>query len=301
MLAKENITDGLTDDDSVELIKLLYNYSITIKTTDLSEFEDGLKYTKFLKNEANSWECPANLNFPSETKEYNEQAKPECVLSSKVYDGIKNNQAVLTWLKNHLGMKELTRVNFVKYILKHHDYISPENALDVGKLLFLSWKSDHFLDDEECCKLIQNYPFLSMSGELKSIGNLYLGSKYKPEDDIEPVYDDKSMFISGDYACQEDVNDWSFFFKQCGVGFKLGISQFEVERTNPLVSRYGFLEDAAKKFRNKEHKYTNYFSFSNKIINIKFKLNYFSFVNPDNPNYDLDKFNMKFFFKGPKL
>lgn len=290
LLRNGGITDSLTDDDDVELIQFLSTYTSGLKdANNASEFVQDLCHTIFLKNESNGWECPKRLNLPSETSEYNEQAKPECILSSKVYDRIKSNRKILTWLKDDLGIKKLTRINFVKFILEHHDYISPENALEVGNLLFLSWRDDHFLDDEKCCELIQNYPFLSQNGELKPIGTLYLGSKYKPEDDIEPIYNDKSMFISDDYVCNEEVNDWSFFFKKCGAGFKLGISLFEVERSHPLIIQYNFLEEAAHKFRDKDHYYAKWGNIINPIENIKIKLHYFSFIDPEKPKYDLDK------------
>ena len=291
LLGKKITTDGLSDDDDVKLIKFLCSYTSGLKdANDITEFEKGLRHTAFLKNEENGWGCPANMNLPSETSEYNEQAKQHCILNARVYDRIKYNKAILKWLKDSMGIKELTRINFVKFILKHQDYISPENALEVGNLLFLSWRDDHFLDDEKCCKLIKDYPFLTKNGELKPIVGLYLGSKYKPEDDIEPIYNDNSMFISDEYANNEDVNDWSFFFKKCGVGFKLGISELEIKESQIQTnSHYAFLAEAIKKFGNRDHPYAKYYGFANPIENIKFKLHYFSFIDPQNTNFDLDK------------
>ena len=292
LLGEDDTTDGLSDNDDIELIQYLYTFSKGMKDSKNDvEFEKGLRHTAFLKNEDNGWGCPANLNIPSETSEYNDQVKPDYILSTKVYDSIKNNHAQLKWLKDNLGIKELTRINFVKFLLEHHDYISPENALEVGNLLYLSWKEDHFLDDEQCGKLIQDYPFMSKNGVLEPIVNLYLGSKYKPEDDIEPIYTDKSMFISDEYASYGNVDDWSFFLKKCGVGFKLGISEFEIKASQEQnIPQYLFLEEAALKFRDKDHHYANYFGFPNPIENIKFKLYYFSFIDPQTPNYELDKF-----------
>ena len=282
ILNAQRLFEGLEEEDNVKLIEFLYNYAHSLKES--SKFQEELRHCPFLLDANGNWDCPLNLFLPSEFKEHNEQAEDVNFLNEQVLDGIKPD--VLSWLKDDMGMKELDDRGFVKYLIGHSDFITTENAVSIGKYLFKLWQRFNFLDEDNCSKEIRDLPFLAQDGSLKPICNLYLGSKYKPEDDIEPIHPDKSLFISDEYSTESDEDDWAFFLKKCGIGYKISITE---ELVSSQDAEYDFLKESATTFRDKPHSKTGYYGFKNPIINIKFRLYYFSIIDPKKPDYELDK------------
>lgn len=286
ILSDSHMMSELSAANDIELIQYLCHYSIGLKdTTDKTKFDDELKHCPFLLDEENNWDCPLNIYLPSDFKEHNEQADGVTFLNDIILRGVRNDIIVFSWLKDCMGLKELDDSGFVKYLLCHPDFINTDNAISIGKYLFKLWKRFNFFE-EEYSQGINSLLFISKDGSLRPICNLYLGSKYRPDDDIEAIYPNKSLFISDDYASENDEDDWSFFLKKCGIGFKIDISEEIVESKEV---EYGFLTQCATTFRDKPHSRTGYCGFQNPIVNINFRLYYFSIIDPQTPNYALDK------------
>ena len=284
ILSDSNILNGLSIENNIELVYFLCNYSIGLKDTkQKTKFDKELQHCPFLLAEDKIWDCPLNIYFPSQFKVHNIQSEGVKFLNTLILDKVINDSVVYSWLKDCMGLKELNDRSFVEYLLCHPDFINAGNAISIGTYLFKNFHSYEEVFFQE----IKNLLFLSKDGSLKPICNLYLGSKYKPDDDIEALCSDKSLFISDDYVSENNVDDWAFFLKKCGIGFKIDISEEIVEAKNIEDE---FLTKCATAFSKKPHSKSGYLGFENPIINIQFRLYYFSIIDPHTPNYVLDKF-----------
>lgn len=283
LISDGDVMNSLSSSDDASLIKFLCQYSSDTSKMDgidRSSFIDELSHVAFIMDENGEIDSANNLFFPSDFRDQNTQTSDVVFVNSDVYNLIRQDSIVIDWLKA-LGVRELSNASFVDYLLAHPDYITTSNALEIGTFLFNAWKEDNFIDRDNNAKEIKELNFLTKSGRLAPICNLFLGSQYKPEDDLELVISDDDIFISDDYANPRQVEDWAFFLKKCGVGYKIGISEKIVDAQ---YSGYSFLTDAAQAFSGRRHNYTGYWGYQNPIIRIKAKLNYFSFVNPSQPN-----------------
>lgn len=276
------ITSGMSIEDDITLVRFLFDYydKSGIDMDSLSDiailYDDEGKFRRF--NE---------LFFPSDFQRRNSETSDVFILNEDIYDNIKNDTALIEWLES-LGVRELSNDSFVEYILDHNDYITEDNALSIGRFLFQVWKKENFLDRGLNSDKIKDLHFLANDGKLHPISNLYLGSQYKPEDDMESAYDQPEQYISDDYPERIDsVDDWSFFLKKCGVSYKIRIVAKDYIAKELKLE---FIQKTEESFRDYPHSRTNYCGFKNSIEKIHFQVSYFPFIKFDTPKYDLDKF-----------
>lgn len=294
LISDESISSSLTIQDDVRLVRFLYGYCQTLSEKSLAlneSFNNSLGLCAFLFDDKQELKKPSDVFFPSTYRRRNSQASDVSLLNEDLYEDIEQDDNIVSWL-NDIGVEELSNITFLEYILEHPAYITTENAIEIGTFLFDTWKKDNYLERGNYTSRIKDLNFLSQEGNLQPLCNLYLGSVYSPEDDIEPVYSDNELFISDKYGQVGNIGDWSYFLKKCGVGYKIGIAE-KVYSASSLS--YPFLAEAAESFRHCKHSYTNYRSWNgnvwlNLLEGIKFRLHYFSFVDPARPNYDFDKF-----------
>lgn len=284
LLADSNATAGISVQDDVKLIRFLHDFFGQLPNH--SDYRDSLADTSFLLDEDGVLRRPNELFFPSNYQEQNDEASNVAILDGTVFDDIKADSTLTDWLSS-LGMRDLSNMSFVDYLFSHPDYITQENALSIGRFLFNVWKQENFLEQESYSENIRNLNFLAKDGQLRPICNLYLGSQYRPDDDMEVVNPLAELYVSDEYPEGRTVEDWAFFLKKCGAIYKIGISETDYS-VNDL--NFSFLQSTADAFRLSPHRYTNYCGFVNPIINIHFRLSYFTFIDFDNPNYDLDRF-----------
>ena len=285
LLADHETLQGITVQGDTKLIRFLYEH-FNLPTNQSVSYKEALADTSILLDEDGTLRRPNELFFPSNYQEQNDEASNVAILNGELYDSIKNDSAIITWLTS-LGMRDLSNMSFVEYLFAHPDYITSENALTIGRFLFNVWKQENFLEHASYSEKIRNLCFLAKDGQLRPICNLYLGSQYRPDDDMEIVNPRNDLFISDDYPEGRTTEDWAFFLKKCGAIHKIGIAEKD-------YSTYGlgfsFLQRTAEAFRDCPHNYTNYCGFKNPILDIHFRVSYFTFIDFNNPNYDLDKF-----------
>lgn len=288
LLDDGSVISELSTSEDIKLIRFLYDYSTNLAGLSVAQndsFREALRRAPFLLDEVGDLRQPTDLFFPSPYGEQIREASDVHLLNEEVYEWLVADQSILEWLHS-IGLRDLSNMTFVIYLFEHPSYITKENAISVGRFLFDVSKKEGFLENKEYAKKIKDLEFLTKNGELRPISTLYLGSKYRPEDDMETVLPDGDLYVSDDYSATQNVDDWSYFLKRCGAGYKIGIS----ERIYTSSERYDFLQQAAESFSVSRHHYTGYCGFQNPIINIKFRLNYFTFIDSKNPNYDLDRF-----------
>lgn len=288
------LTDGIDAEGDAKLIRHLYKYCKSLSNSTFvanDTFVNSLKFCTFILDDDFQLQKPLDLFFPSSFKERNSQASDVPLINDDVYDGIKRDQDIVDWLHS-MGVGNLSNLSFLDYVLEHPDYITLDNAIEIGSFIFDTWKTDNYLEDNKYSSKIKDLCFLSKEGDLQPLCNLYLGSLYCPEDDLEPIYDNKQLFISDEYARHGGSEDWAFFLKKCGIGYKIGIAG---KLYSPLDLSYPFVSETRDSFRHCKHGYTNYRSgngnvWENLLEKIKFRLFYFSVIDPNAPNYSLDKY-----------
>ena len=285
LLSDSDITSGISVQDDIKLIHFLHNH-FEQPSNQIGSYRDALSDTSILYDEEGRLRRPNELFFPSNFQEQNEEASNVAILNNDINDNIKSDSSMISWLKS-LGMRELSNMSFIEFLFDNPSYITSKNALSIGRFLFNVWKQDNFLEKESYAEEIRNLCFLAKDGQLRPICNLYLGSMYRPEDDMEIIHPQTDLYISDDYPEGADVEDWSFFLKKCGAIHRIGISEKDYS-TSELG--FSFIQRTADAFRDCPHSKTNYCGFKNPIFDIHFRVSYFTFINFNWPRYELDKF-----------
>lgn len=289
-LSNDTLLSGITIDRDKDLLNYLHDFCHNEKI-ESSEIENLLPHTKIIIDDNNELNKAEDLFFPAIDNDLDESDNKLSFINSELYNSL--SAEIKAWLgPEGLGIRELSKASVVEHILSHPESINPDNALEIGRFLYSAWKKENFLDYSDNSSKIKALPFLTKKQDVVPLCNLYLSSNYRPEDDLEPVFEDID-YISTDYVKEGEWEDWSFFLKKCGIRHKIGISSTILSARSDegkmYLNKYGFLSDAVDSFRDKKHHYTGYCGFKNPIININLTLNYFSYINPDEPNFDLYK------------
>lgn len=290
LISRKDVIPNMSPENNAKLVLFLHNYMQSLSELSLqdnNEFKESLKHCSFLLDGKKTPKIPQDLFFPSDFNDKYIGAQDVDYLNNVVYDEIKDDDKIIDWL-HLLGVQSSSQTTLVEYILSHPDYVTTDNAISVGRFLFSAWKKENFLDRNDCKEKIKDVPFLSKFGTLSPATNLYLGSKYHPEDDMETVLQDKTLYVSDDYPeNKSSIEDWSFFFKKCGVGSKVGVS----ERVySEYELNYPFIKQVSESFSKVKHRYQGYRGYRNPVINIKYRINYFNFIRAEHPNEKTDKY-----------
>lgn len=285
LLADSATTSGISLQDDIKLIRFLFEY-FQQPQNRLDSYRESLADTSILYDEDGDLRRPNELFFPSDFQEQNAEASDVSILNEAIYDSVKDDSPLVEWLTS-LGMRDLSNMSFVEYLFAHPDYITSDNALSIGRFLFNVWKQENFLEQSSYSEKIKNLCFLAKDGQLRPICNLFLGSKYKPDDDMESVNPQADLYVSDDYPEGRDSEDWAFFLKKCGAIYKIGLAEKDY---STFDLSFGFLRESANKFADYPHPRRNYWNYYNPIERIHFRLWYFTFIDFRNPRPELDAF-----------
>ena len=206
----EKAFDNIEPCIDVKLIDFLFEYYLQNRS-EQEELITVLQDTRFLLDEEGNLSCPHDLFFPSQYKERNELAEDAIFLHNIVNEHLESNKQEFNWV-SQLGVEELSDITFIQNVICKSDYITKENSIEVTRFLFESNLNHNIFDEIDDCYL-SRLQFLTKQGNLEYASDLYLGSKYKPEVDIEPYFDE-DIFVSEDYCEDEDnitqVSDLDF-------------------------------------------------------------------------------------------
>lgn len=254
--------ENISPEFNAKLIDFLFGYYMQNKT-EQEEFVSILQSTQFILDDKASLCIPGDLFFPSTYKEQNELAEDAKLLNQNVYDLIESNNAIIDWLSK-LGVESLSDVTFIKNVICKSGYVTKDNSIEVIRYLFEINRNINIFE-EIGDYYFSNLKFLTKNNTLAEANSLYLGSFYKPDVDIEKVYDG-DIYVSEDYSQNEDATEWNLFFKKMGVHSSLVISQVRLKDTK----NYSLLSDLKSKFE-KEYNVGSwgthfYYSFSSFLI-----------------------------------
>lgn len=250
LITDKSITNGISISDDIKLIRFLYNY-FQNPANRSDSYKKILANASILYDEEENLCRTQELFFPSDFKGQNDEANNVAILNELIYENIKEDSSIIDWLSS-IGMRDLSNMSFVEYLFSNHDYITKENAISIGRFLFNVWKEENFLEKGSNAEEIRNLCFLSKDGQLRPISNLYLGSLYRPDDDMESVCENNSLYISDEYP-DGSIEDWAFFLKKCGAMYKIGLA--EKDFTADELG-FNYIQKTAEVFKDCPHRYT---------------------------------------------
>lgn len=240
----EKAFDNIEPYIDVKLIDFLFEYYLQNRS-EQEELITVLQDTRFLLDEEGNLSCPHDLFFPSQYKERNELAEDAIFLHNIVNEHLESNKQEFNWI-SQLGVEELSDITFIQNVICKSDYITKENSIEVTRFLFESNLNHNIFDEIDDCYL-SRLQFLTKQGNLEYASDLYLGSKYKPEVDIEPYFDE-DIFVSEDYCEDEDnISEWNLFLSKLGVNSTLELRLNRLDETEDII----FLQNIKDKFEEK--------------------------------------------------
>lgn len=212
----EDAFTSMSVEEDARLVKFLYDYYLENKSEQRA-FLENLSSTKFILSSNGVMNSPSELQFPSDFK--NEFSEDALVMDKALYrilGGLES--AVCTWLAE-LGLQKASDLSVIKQVICRPGFITEENALDVGKFLFRVYKREKDLFSH--IPNTYNIMLLTQKGNLIKPKEAYLSSAYRPDVDLEAVYDE-DIFVSIDYIDDDRDRDlYRAFFRELGVSYSL--------------------------------------------------------------------------------
>lgn len=237
----EKAFDNIDPCLDVKLIDFLFEYYLQNRS-EQEELITVLQDTRFLLDEKGNLSCPHDLFFPSQYKERNELAEDAIFLHNIVNEHLESNKQEFNWV-SQLGVEELSDITFIQNVICKSGYITKENSIEVTRFLFES-NLNHNIFDEIGDYYLSRLKFLTKHGNLEYASDLYLGSKYKPDIDIEPYYNG-DIFVSEDYCEDEDnISEWNLFLLKLGINSTLELRFIRFDETEDIK----FLQKVKDKF-----------------------------------------------------
>lgn len=117
----------------------------------------------------------------------------------------------------------------MKYdVLCKDGYVKVENAIEVGRFLFKVNRHENIFDKIGSYTL-SKIKILTKGGTLKIAEELYFGSYYHPEVDLESVYSG-DIYVSEAYANGSNIQEWKVFWMRFGVNDTIELRQRKIEK-----------------------------------------------------------------------
>lgn len=275
----KNAFDNISPELNAKLLEFLFCYYLQNKT-EQDELVAILQSTKLLLDESSLLCLPCDLFFPSTYKEQNEIAEDAKILHEEVFKTINSNKQLIDWL-SLLGVETLSDATFIKNVLCKSGYITMDNAIEVIDYIFDTNQRINIFE-EVGDYYLKNLLFLSKHGTLRCAADLYLGSVFKPETDLEPFYKG-DIFISDNYGFDKSRIDYSVFLMKLGVNGTLQMKYREVSDSS-IYNRYSLLVYAIN--NSKKMYWTSWLNGNDYYFNFEyFELYYVPFVG-FNEQYD---------------
>lgn len=220
--------EGIDVELDKKLVDFLFHYYLQQRDgAGKSDLMETLKTVKFLLDENEELAAPEDLYFPSDYREQNDMAENVIFLHPDIADSIKNDTAMDKWLAD-LGISELDDITFIKDVLCKDGYVKVENAIEVGRFLFDVNRHENIFDKIGSYTL-SKIKILTKGGTLKIAEELYFGSYYHPEVDLESVYSG-DIYVSEAYANGSNIQEWKVFWMRFGVNDTIELRQRKIEK-----------------------------------------------------------------------
>lgn len=238
LLADEDILQGITVAKDIELIRLLYNYD-SKSGKEYDAIKEIIPNIPFIFSDGGKLCKPTELFFSSKFKDENNVASDVNTLHPEIYNSLCSG-TMLKWFKA-IGVNEMDDNSIIANHICANGYITEENAIAVGRYLFEVWECEDFTKRVSSYKLA-NLKFKTNNGTLKTVDELYQGSKYYPAFDLQPVCD-ADMFISDEYCDSSSEvlrRKWHRFFCDIHICDDICLRELKYQKDTEI---YDLLKD----------------------------------------------------------
>ena len=197
--------------DNFNLIDFLYKRA-TNDNLETNNWNQRLESIPFIFDENGKLCTPLEIYFPSVTYQ-NDLADNISIIHKNIAEKIEKNHLLKSWLEK-MGVQEPTDASFIeKTIVGDKEFITTDNAIDVGRYLFKAYKRGEI----NYLYKLSDIKLLTSKGTLLRASECYLSTKYVPVFELQS-FSDIDIFVSEQYVSNyENVNDWKAFLTSIGV------------------------------------------------------------------------------------
>ena len=216
---------GISIESDTKLINLLCTYTHE-NASDKEELNQAFSETKFILNQDGILMSPKNLCFTASTT--NDINSNVDYINTGVYD--KLSQKVLDWLAG-LGISNASNTSLIDTgKLFKEGFVTEQNAINIAKYFLELYKEAKL--EASVIEQLAELPVLTKSGSIKSVCQLYLSDKFKPEFCIEK-YVCADIFVSDKYLDTKcNLKDWKRFFIHIGASENISLSIRRLSRND---------------------------------------------------------------------
>lgn len=263
--AASDFIEGFRDSNA-KMVVIFFNQTQKLKGDDFYRWSEKVRSIPFILDTSDRFRTPAELFFPS--AQYSTNLNDETpIMRGDVFAELTSNDEAIEWLKS-LGVKELFELSFVEKVLiaKSDTYVTPENAIELGRYLFDIYKRGELTP---YFTQLQGFPLLTTKGNLKPANQLFLSDFYSPITQMEASLKE-DIYCSPDYvdANKGQKTEWRIFLINMGVKEKMILEVIEGDKhqlTHVLKCEWDFFNDKARVVG-----YPNWFYKRFKITRISF-------------------------------
>jgi len=216
--------------ENYSLITFLNNQSERFsKGDEQNHWNQKLRNTSFIFDENKKLKSPKHIYFPA--VEFSDEFSDEIsIVHSKTMEEIESNNRIKQWLV-YLGVKEPSDISFIeKTINGNEDFITTDNAIEVGRYLFNAHKNGNFTDD--LYDELKSIKILTKEGSLIEAQNAFLPDYYQPEFKLESVYEN-DFYITEDYLKGSELkSEWKTFFIKISIKESINWSKKTINRSD---------------------------------------------------------------------
>jgi hypothetical protein len=265
-LTSKTFQDNHHIEENFDLIAYLYKQSEHhLSGQEKEEWIYTLKSIPFIFDQLDNLKTPQQIYFPSIEFSNNFDEDAISVIHSEVLLQIESSRDIKNWLEI-LGVKEPTDITFIeKTIISDKSYITIENAIKVGRYLFVAHKKGLLTDS--VYGYLKQIKLLSTENTLITAQYAYLPEFYEPQFPIDRFLKGH-IFVSDGYFRQEDLkSEWKSFLLRMGVSETIRLQTNIDEKGSKTIEAeyFDFVYEEAKGREPRSKSYPHLFQRNNPV------------------------------------
>jgi hypothetical protein len=233
-------------EQNFNLISYLYKQSEhNLSGQEKEEWIHKLKSIPFIFDQFEYLKTPQQIYFPN--AEFSDEFNGEkiSIIHSEIMEQVESYYHIRDWLES-LDVKEPTDIAFIeKTIIEDEDYITVENAINVGRYLFSAHRKG--LLTENLYAALKKINLLSRKNTLIAAQDSFLSNFYEPQLKLEQICVD-DIFVSASYYFSSSlVVEWKSFLIKIGVSENIRVSEIRTNREKTKLIEYEYFDFAFHK------------------------------------------------------
>ena len=216
---KDYYTVPIDTEGNLSFIHGMHAFAKQLSKEQKSSFNEIMRCVPFVRNSSGTLSRPCDLYIDSGDSSLSQGIQLIC---PSIYHATSSSED--TWLRA-LGLGKVGDDTFiVNHILKSPSYITEQNAITVGRLLFKAYYRGVLVKYKNELKVL---PFLTTRNTLAKLESLYIGSAYAPDFDFQANCE-RDCFLSEKYIEGDNQDRWKVFFKDIGCASFVGIESIDI-------------------------------------------------------------------------